>query len=74
LEIAVIGMSCRFPGARSIDEFRNNLVNGVESISFYTKEELLEAGIDEGTVNHPGYVPVKGALEDNWTIDTHLRT
>jgi iturin family lipopeptide synthetase A len=64
LEIAVIGMSCRFPGTGSIDEFWNNLVNGVESIFFYTKEELLEAGIDEETVNHPDYVPAKGALED----------
>ncbi|MDT2312753.1 beta-ketoacyl synthase N-terminal-like domain-containing protein [Paenibacillus larvae] len=37
LEIAVIGMACRFPGAKNIDEYWNNLVNGTESISFFFK-------------------------------------
>ncbi|MDB5038827.1 MAG: amino acid adenylation enzyme/thioester reductase family protein [Bacteriovoracaceae bacterium] len=31
--IAIIGMSCRFPGARSVDEFWNLLKNGVDAIS-----------------------------------------
>ncbi|TNC79278.1 MAG: hypothetical protein C9356_20050, partial [Oleiphilus sp.] len=30
--IAIIGMSGRFPGADTIDEFWNNLVNGIDSI------------------------------------------
>jgi|GEM_PF-3789314 len=34
-EIAVIGMAGHFPGAKNIDEFWNNLKNGVESISFF---------------------------------------
>ena len=46
LEIAVIGMSGRFPGARNIDEFWENLKNGIESLRFYTDEELLEAGVN----------------------------
>jgi hypothetical protein len=33
-EIAIIGMVCRFPGARSVEEFWRNLRDGVESISF----------------------------------------
>ncbi len=30
-DIAVIGMSLRFPGAETVDEFWQNLCNGVES-------------------------------------------
>ncbi len=30
--IAIIGMSCRFPGARDIDEFWSNILNGVDSV------------------------------------------
>lgn len=38
-DIAIIGMACRFPGANNIDEFWNNLKNGVESISFFSPEK-----------------------------------
>ena len=30
--VAIVGMSCRFPGARNVDEFWNNLLNGVDSV------------------------------------------
>lgn len=30
--IAIIGMSCRFPGAKDLNEFWNNLLNGVDSV------------------------------------------
>jgi len=35
-DIAVIGMACRFPGANSIDEFWDNLCDGVDSIEVLT--------------------------------------
>ena len=31
-DVAIIGMSCRFPGARDVDEFWQNLLNGVDSV------------------------------------------
>ena len=31
-DVAVIGMSCRFPGAEDIHEFWNNLLDGVDSV------------------------------------------
>ena len=31
-DVAIIGMSCRFPGARDVDEFWNNLLNRVDSV------------------------------------------
>ncbi|MGH9892897.1 MAG: beta-ketoacyl synthase N-terminal-like domain-containing protein, partial [bacterium] len=42
--IAIIGMSGRFPGAWTIDEFWRNLRDGVESIAFFTDEDVLASG------------------------------
>ena len=64
LEIAVIGMSGRFPGARNIHEFWDNLKDGVESISFFSTEELKEFGSNEELLEDPWYVKAKGILED----------
>lgn len=30
--IAIVGLSCRFPGARDVDEFWHNILNGVDSV------------------------------------------
>ncbi|MCU0288046.1 MAG: sulfotransferase [Acidobacteria bacterium] len=64
LEIAVIGMAGKFPGAGNIDEFWQNLKNGVDSISFFSDEELLEAGTDPQLLNHPHFVKACGVLGD----------
>ena len=57
-------MSCQFPGAKNIDEFWQNLHDGVESISFFDDEELLASGIDPALINDPNYVRAYGALSD----------
>jgi acyl transferase domain-containing protein len=44
--LAVIGMAGCFPGARTIAELWGNLVRGVESISTFSEEEILAAGVD----------------------------
>ena len=38
--IAIIGLDCRFPGARDPAAFWENLKGGVESVSFFSDEEL----------------------------------
>jgi len=60
LEIAVIGLAGRFPGAKNIAEFWANLKNGVESLSFLSEEELAE--INPVLRNHPNYVNAKGGI------------
>ncbi|MCP5105656.1 MAG: type I polyketide synthase, partial [bacterium] len=70
LEIAVIGMSGRFPGANDIHTFWENLKNGVESITFFSDEELLEAGITPDTLKKPNYVKAKGYIEDLQYFDS----
>lgn len=62
--IAIIGMAGRFPSARSVEKFWQNLKDGVEAISFFTDEEVLAEGIDRAVLNQPDYVKAKGALED----------
>lgn len=62
--IAVIGFSCRFPGANNIDKFWANLKNGVESITMFTKEELLRFGIGLDELSNPNYVRSKGIVDD----------
>jgi non-ribosomal peptide synthase protein (TIGR01720 family) len=64
LEIAVIGMAGRFPGARNIEQFWLNLRDGVESISFFTDEEVLAAGVDPAWLKDPKLVKAGGILED----------
>jgi len=63
LEIAVIGMAGRFPGARNVDEFWRNLKEGRESISHFSDEELLAAGVSRQLLDDPHYVKAGGVLE-----------
>ncbi|WP_216655353.1 type I polyketide synthase [Thermoleptolyngbya sichuanensis] len=63
-DIAVIGLACRFPGAASPAEFWQNLQNGVESITFFSDEEILATGIDPNLVRHPNYVKASPILDD----------
>ncbi|WP_433257648.1 type I polyketide synthase [Streptosporangium sp. CA-135522] len=68
-DIAVIGMDGRFPGARGIDEFWIMLRDGVEGITFFTEQELLEEGVPPEVVNGSRYVPAKGILPDSDLFD-----
>ncbi len=60
--IAVIGMSGRFPGAESVDELWENILQGKESVTFFSPDEL--DGIDEDLKNDPFYIPARGILKD----------
>ena len=62
LEIAVIGMSGRFPGASDLDAFWENLKNGVESFCFFSEDELEDAGIDAEQIDNPNYVKSGGGI------------
>ena len=70
LEVAVIGMAARFPGAKNIEAFWQNLKNGVESISFFSDKELEDAGVDTELIKNPNYIKAKGFLEDIHSFDS----
>ncbi|HEV8581878.1 MAG TPA: amino acid adenylation domain-containing protein [Thermoanaerobaculia bacterium] len=71
-EIAVVGMSGRFPGARSVEELWENLRAGREAIRFFSDQELLESGVDPELVANPDYVKAKGVLGDVDLFDAGL--
>jgi acyl transferase domain-containing protein len=54
--IAIIGMAGQFPGAKGIEQFWQNLCEGVESISNFTDQTLISAGIDPAVLNDPNYI------------------
>ncbi|HEX3528164.1 MAG TPA: non-ribosomal peptide synthase/polyketide synthase [Thermoanaerobaculia bacterium] len=61
-EIAIVGMACRFPGATNPGELWRNLRQGVESITFWSDEELRAAGVPEHVIRNPIYVKAGGSL------------
>ncbi|ELS00896.1 amino acid adenylation enzyme/thioester reductase family protein [Xenococcus sp. PCC 7305] len=61
-DIAIIGISCRFPGANNIDEFWQNLREGIESVSFFEDAEL-QVG-DRNVLSDPNYVKAGANLPD----------
>lgn len=71
-DIAIIGLSGRFPGATNIQEFWNNLCNGVESISRFTDEQVLEEGVELELLKKPGYVKAWGILYDVDKFDANF--
>ena len=72
VEIAVVGLAGRFPGARTVDQLWDNLRNGRESIHFFTDEELLASGVDPELVANPDYVKAKGILGEIDQFDAGL--
>lgn len=70
--IAIIGMAGRFPGARNLDTFWKNLVDGVESITRFSNEVLIDAGIDASTLSLSNYVKARGILTEIEFFDAHF--
>lgn len=62
-EVAVIGMSGRFPGADDIATFWDNLKNGKEGVSFFSDEEL-HPSIPASLKSNPDYVKARGIVND----------
>lgn len=63
-EFAIVGMSCRFPGAGNIDEFWQNLQAGVESITDFSDEELRAAGVSDELLSSSDYIK-RGSMVAN---------
>ncbi|MET2832460.1 alpha/beta fold hydrolase [Mesorhizobium shangrilense] len=64
MDIAVIGMTARFPGAETIEALWGNLCQGVCSIIPLSTQVLKARGIPEGVLKRPDYVRVGAHLDD----------
>jgi len=68
-KIAVVGMSARYPGSKNLERFWKNLAEGVESIDFFSDEELLASGVTQEEIDSPNYVKARGVYEGTFLFD-----
>ena len=68
-EVAVIGMAGRFPGADTLEEFWHNQRGGVESIDWFSDDELRAAGVPDALIANPAYVKGLSMLRDAQHFD-----
>ena len=68
-EVAIVGMAGRFPGARTADQFWQNVRDGIESLTVFTADELVAAGAPAAKVNDPHYVKAGHPLPDMEQFD-----
>jgi 3-oxoacyl-(acyl-carrier-protein) synthase len=63
-DVAVVGISGRFPKADDISVFWENLLKNRECLSEFAKEDLFSLGvIDKYLLDNQDYIPVKGYIE-----------
>ena len=62
--IAIVGMSGRFPGAKNLDEFWKNQLEGKTAVSFFDEKTLRAGGVDSELLNNPNYVKAGYILDD----------
>jgi phthiocerol/phenolphthiocerol synthesis type-I polyketide synthase E len=63
-DIAIIGMAGRFPDAKNIQEYWQNLVDGVSSINKASEEEIIASGVSKEILNHKRFVNASSKLAD----------
>ncbi len=64
VDIAIVGMAARFPGAADVDQFWANLRDGVESIRRLSDDELVAAGVNHSALSDPDYVKASPVLDN----------
>ncbi|MBV9788622.1 MAG: acyltransferase domain-containing protein [Chloroflexi bacterium] len=64
MEIAIIGIGGRFPGAQTTEQFWQNLCEGVESISFFEDQEIEYSVFEPELASHPSHVKAAGVLQN----------
>lgn len=62
LEVAIIGLACRVPGASNIDEFWDILIDNKRTISFFSKDEMVASGVSPEVLEDPDYISAKGVI------------
>ncbi|SAL32903.1 thiotemplate mechanism natural product synthetase [Caballeronia udeis] len=63
-DVAIIGMSGKFPGADSVSAFWDNLCAGRDSIQTMSDDELRRNGVSEADIAGRNYVKVSATLND----------
>lgn len=69
LEIAIIGISAKFPCSDDYREYWKNLVGGKELITRFSKEEMAQWGLVNDRQAGEEYVGAEGVLQDKQYFD-----
>jgi phthiocerol/phenolphthiocerol synthesis type-I polyketide synthase E len=69
-DVAVIGMTGRFPKAPDLHTFWRNLCDGVEAVSFFSDSELELNGVSPALLRKPNYVRARAVLENASLFDS----
>ncbi len=70
-DIAIVGMACRFPGARNIDEFWANLLDGRDTITILSGDQLSPA-VPPELRDDPRYVRAAGLIDQPYGMDAEF--
>src|SRR5579875_7171 len=62
--VAIVGISCRFPGANTPADFWRNLSRGVESLTRLTADDVARSGLPADALSDPNYVSLLPALDN----------
>lgn len=71
-KISIIGMGCRFPGARNIEEYRAMLLSGKSAFCSLTEQEMTANGVPEDIICNKNYVRSGAPLKEILYYDTNL--
>lgn len=63
IDIAIVGLAGRYPGAPDVDAFWRNIRSGIESVSFFSDEELRDRGVPPEALADPDYVKAGVVLD-----------
>lgn len=72
LAIAVVGMAGRFPGARDLDEYWDNLRSGVCSVTWLNRAAVRSDGASPAMLDDNHYVPAAYLLEGSDRFDAEF--
>lgn len=70
--IAILGMSCRFPGVRNLDEYRELLRAGKNVFSPVDKQDATENGVPDGQIDKKDFVCSGAPFNNLFRYDTVL--
>jgi acyl transferase domain-containing protein len=70
LDVAIIGIAGRFPGAATAEEFFQRLCAGYDAATDFTTEELRAAGVSDFVITNPRHVKSGVMLEDADCFDS----
>ncbi len=70
-DVAIIGMACRFPGARNLEEFWKNLLDGRDTITILD-DNTLSPEVPAEMRSDPRYVRAAGLIDDPYGLDAEF--